>query len=82
MGGSPLAQSLWLKAKEIVRANGEPPIVTSLAQRASYAREASVGITSPGSGLFGFKAPHTPRDRSAAHTPEINVRPFHGSGAK
>jgi len=48
-GAEPLAQSLWLKAKEIVRANGEPPHRRqSLASRVSHTREASVEITGPG----------------------------------
>jgi len=41
-GAEPLAQSLWLKAKEIVRANGEPPIVdkTSRSARPTRAKRA------------------------------------------
>ena len=38
-GAEPLAQSLWLKAKEIVRANGAPPIVTKTSRaRVPHAR--------------------------------------------
>ena len=51
-GAEPLAQSLWLKAKEIVRANGDPTIVTGFAKRASHAREASVEITGLGYGYI------------------------------
>ena len=62
-GAEPLAQSLWLKAKEIVRANGEPPIVNQpRAARVPHARSergnprawfqvASAQIPGPGFGL-------------------------------
>jgi len=41
-GAEPLAQSLWLKAKEIVRAKGESPIVnqTSRSARPTRAKRA------------------------------------------